>query len=244
MAKATKTPAAAAAETAGLTSIDNSLPVYEQLIACARLAEPNFSERTPKEDEQVFLRRLAKVVGEAPEEVWQSLEEDGAAQGWFNDGAAEAMKNKAPIPAPEGMPAPAEVEQDNAEAAAPAKKALSKGAQKLAELNAKRKAEKELAAQAKADGKEVPAAVEKKTTTKAPKVAPAPKVAAGPKEDGLVVTLRKIVIENPEVTREEMAAEATKRRGFTDIKDATLSVVRTDTLSVINIAKALGYWKS
>jgi hypothetical protein len=86
---------------------------------------------------------------------------------------------------------------------------------------------------------------------KAPKAAKAPKepkpvkekVAAseGASSRGIIVVLREAVIKNPAITGEQMKAVAIEA-GFTEPKPSTISTIRTDTLSTINMAKRLGYW--
>lgn len=86
---------------------------------------------------------------------------------------------------------------------------------------------------------------------KAEKPAKAPKAPKEPKEKlapadghssrGIIGVLREAVILNPGITTEEMKKVADEN-GFIEPKASTISTIRTDTLSTINIAKRLGLW--
>lgn len=61
------------------------------------------------------------------------------------------------------------------------------------------------------------------------------------KKPGVLSCIRGEVIKNPDITPKELRAVV--EQSFPDVKDATLSVGRTDTLAVVKLAREMGKWK-
>lgn len=193
------------------TSQEPSL--YDYTLDHLLAAEPGFARQHPKEDAQLFLRRFVGALGALSDESYQQLPK--GAKVWYNE-CADAMTAEKACPLLEGY--------TGSPASAPAAAGRKGNGDALAKY---REEQKRLKAEAIANGTAV---------AKAPKAVKAP---AGPKVDGIVATMRKILLRNPAMTAEEMV-KAGEAAGFSDLKSSTIAAIRTDTLATYNILKDMG----
>lgn len=247
MARSPKTTPAVAA--APVTS--DAPTTFSILMDAARKSDKKFEDRGAKESEQAFLNRLARAIGEIPEADWNALGEGSDAQKWF-DASADAITAKTPIALPDGMNAAVAAVEPEPEPAAEGPrldkngKPLSPAALRMIEMNKARKAKKDAEAAAGATGAKTPeqAKTEKAAKAAAPKAPKAPKEPKAPKTDGVVITLRKIILEDRTRTVDQMYALAVERGGFTNLNKATVASARTDTLATYNLLASMGAIRS
>lgn len=216
----------------------------------AKEAGSTFTVQGKSEPLKKFIDRLVVAVGNCPDEVFYPLfDEEGQAFVTlitdihdYNLGLpTEQQKAYPPIPGmpsevPEAVKAPrvtpkAKVAKEPKERKAGEPKAAKepkKGMEMLAE---------ELAAkhQRKADR-------EKAKAEKAARKAAQEATGRVQRAPSSVSTMRKLIIQNPDISLEELGAKMVEA-GY-DVKPTTLTTIRTDTRSTIKDAMEMGYWKS
>jgi hypothetical protein len=200
------------------------LSMFDTFMGAAHAIDPAFAPPMPKEGEQAFYKRLLHVIAseastgknEAGEDIlpiWESIGDDG--QAWYNAGG-DAIEAGKPIATLAGFasykPSPTPP--------APGKAPRGAGLAKYQAEQAAMKAAGTLPAK----------------TPKAPKAAKEPKEPKEPKALGITSKVRDVLVANQGASLDELKA-LTKSM---DVKDSTLSTLRSDVAATIAALKRTG----
>jgi hypothetical protein len=200
------------------------LSMFDTFMGAAHAIDPAFAPPMPKEGEQAFYKRLLHVIAseastgknEAGEDIlpiWESIGDDG--QAWYNAGG-DAIEAGKPIATLAGFasykPSPTPP--------APGKAPRGEGLAKYQAEQAAMKAAGTLPAK----------------TPKAPKAAKEPKEPKEPKALGITSKVRDVLVANQGASLDELKA-LTKSM---DVKDSTLSTLRSDVAATIAALKRTG----
>ena len=221
MATSGKKAVPAVVETPAVTPV--AAPFFSALSDAAKTVDPTAAAQLPTEAPQVFLKRLVQAISQAADPVWESLGE--APQTWYN-AAAESIEGGVPIAEPAGFVAVVPVARHAA--AAPAARTRTTSAPKATEAARDTVLD---AVDAACDAAEAAETAEP-TETLPVKAARSP---------GIVAIAQKLIITHPDpLTLNKKTARALMDANQIDIKDTSLSVVLTYTLSAIRMAIEAG----
>jgi hypothetical protein len=205
-------------------------PFFGALSDAARTVDPTAAAQLPTEAPQVFLKRLVQAISQAADPVWESLGE--APQTWYN-AAAESIEGGVPIAEPAGFVAVVPVARHAA--VAPAARTRPTSAPKAAEAAEATDAARDTvldAVDAACD------AAEAAETAEPTETLPVLKASRSP---GIVAIAQKLIITHSDpLTLNKKTARALMVANKVDIKDTSLSVVLTYTLSAIRMAIEAG----
>ncbi len=196
------------------------------------------------EDHQELADRIVKAIDKLEDDDWSDLSED--AQKWAND-AAKKAKAKKPFPDfPDDEDEEGEEEEEEEKSSKkPAKKEEKKPAKKEDKKSSKKKDEEEEGEDEDEDGEE-----EEEDEKPAKKGAKEDKKkssdkkeekASKPRGSGVTASIKKIMIEDPNISVEDLT-KALKKAGFDTISNMTVTTVRADfrhTLKILHEEKGL-----
>lgn len=195
--------------------------VYDELLTAVQAADPAFADQGRKETTHAYMQRFVKGIAALDEETWNALSDEATE---WNNTTVKAIKAKKDYDLPEGFEdpeQPAEPEPEPEPAARPA--AARKGA-------------------APAPAAARPAARPAPAPAKKAAAAPAARQARVPKEGYTMREMRRSVVKNPQITVDDLEAEATENG--VEFSRNSINLALQTTRTVIDLAREEGYWKN
>ena len=210
------------------------MSTYESLLEGVRDANPKFALRHSKEPEQTFLKRMLNDLADLSDDQFDALPQE--AQDWFNHAVNEELNKHKEVTPPDGFadaepadkgvrrrtrPVPNGGDEPKMTDAEETEAVANADAEKPARKRAARKSDNE------------PEEVSRK--------APFGGARGGARKEFSVRTIRKLVVEDPNITVDDLMAKATAAGEM--YSRNTVNLARNQTLEMIEVAKQSGHWR-
>jgi hypothetical protein len=199
---------------------EGALTVFDELLTAVQTVDPAFADQGRKETTHAYMQRFVKGIAAVDEDTWNALSDEATE---WNNATVKAIKAKKEYDLPEGFEDPEadaggadpEVEPEDPPARRPAP--AKKGAAPAAPARPAPAPAKKAAA---------PAARQQRTL-----------------KDGYTMReMRRAVVKNPNMTVDDLEAEATENG--VEFSRNSINLALQTTRTVIDLAKEEGHWKN
>jgi len=211
------------------------MSTYENLLQAVRKNNDKFALRHTKEPEQQFLKRMLNDLADLTDEQFDEMPQD--AQDWFNHAVNEELNKHKEVTPPDGFAEGPSHDTGTRRAMRPKINGGEDTKMSDAADNAEPAAEKP--ARKRAARNSGDRSVE--TSVGNDRKPPFGGARGGSRKEFSVRTLRKLVIENPDVSVDELMAKATDAGEV--YSRTTVTLARNQALEMVEMAKQSGHWQ-
>ena len=209
------------------------MSTYESLLEAVRDNNAKFALRHTKEPEQQFLKRMLNDLADLSDEQFDAMPQD--AQDWFNHAVNEELNKHKEVTPPDGF---ADGPSADAGTRRTTRPKINGDESKMTDAE---KTEAVADADEKPRRKRAARNGSPSPTAETARKQPFGGARGGSRKEFSVRTLRKLVIEDPDITVDDLMAKATEAGEA--YSRTTVSLARNQTLEMIETAKQAGHWR-